>query len=111
MTVKNIPDHNVTSYDTVYAHHQYKDLVSHFPAAHLTLHHFQAVRSPSFHIEYQESQASSRLKMYLTVLIDELAGTDLGKDYCLGAYNHGTRSIQCVSNSSNLIDLQITNYA
>lgn len=37
MSVKNIADQSVSSYNTVYGHQQYKDLVRHFPAAHLSL--------------------------------------------------------------------------
>lgn len=40
MTIKNIPDNNLTHYDTHYQHKQYKDIVPHFPAVHQTLHHY-----------------------------------------------------------------------
>lgn len=62
------------------------------------------MRSPSFRIEYKTSNTSRQLKMYLTVLIDQLVGTNLTSDYCVGAYNHSSGSIQCVSNTTNLMD-------
>lgn len=52
MIINNIPDADLYNYTVQLQQHQYKDVIQHFPAVRYSLHHYQAVRSPSLHINY-----------------------------------------------------------